>query len=225
VCPHHYTPDLQACDREFTALSQMLNAVPGCRQVKIGVTEWNIDAGSWGLGRAKQATLEAALMNARYLHVLMRHAEKVRLACRSNLANSYCGAVIETGTGGTGVLRRASYYVMKLYASHTRPIPLALEATNAGLDLFACAAEDRRAGAVFVVNPKNEPVLLSLGFDGFAPGSLAAECVSDCLNAGQPDVMNHWQSPERIRIVSLPIPRANAISLPPLSATAIDWRL
>lgn len=222
VCPHHYTPDLNACDRELTALSRLIDSTPGCAQIKIGVTEWNIDAGSWGLGRAKQATLEAALMNARYLHVLMRHSDKARIACRSNLANSYCGAIIETGASGTGVLRRASYYVMKLYSTHAKPVPLRVEPKTDTLDLFACAAEDRKSGTLFAVNQSRESLPVSVRFDGFRPNSLQAQTVCDALNAGQPDVMNHWQTPERISIMTLPVSDSH-ITLPPFSATALEW--
>ena len=138
VCPHHYTPDLGECERDFLHIAEMLDHTPGCAQIKLGVTEWNIDAGSWGLGRAKQATLEAALMNARYLHLLMRHSDRVEMACRSNLANSYCGAIIETAASGSGVLKRGSYYVMYLYSHHAKPVPLWLEQFSDRLDLLAC---------------------------------------------------------------------------------------
>jgi alpha-N-arabinofuranosidase len=222
VCPHHYTPDLQECDRDLTSVTRLIETTPGCAGIQIGVTEWNIDAGSWGLGRGKQATLGAALMNARYLHVLMRHSERVKIACRSNLANSYCGAIIETGIAGQGILRRPSYYVMKLYARHSRPVPLQIEASDNGLDVFACSSEDRRSGAVFAINPKPEAVAVSLEFKGIEIGKLSSEAVSDNLNAGQPDVMNHWRTPERVNIVDEPISGKRWIARP-LSATVIEW--
>src|SRR5262249_38518358 len=90
VAPHHYTTDFAACDREFDNLSEMFKNIPGCERIGIAVTEWNTSAGDWGLGRAKQMTLQAALLNARYLHVIMRHCDKVKIACRSNIANSFC---------------------------------------------------------------------------------------------------------------------------------------
>ena len=223
VCPHHYTPDLAACERDFRELAEMIDHTPGCAHLKLGVTEWNIDAGSWGLGRAKQATLEAALMNARYLNLMMRHSDKVALACRSNLANSYCGAIIETATAGSGVLKRASYYVMQLYARHARPVPLWLEPGGDRLDLFASAADDRKNVVLFAVNPRPEPVELTMTFQRFAgPLHIAkAEAVCDTLQAGQPDVMNHWNAPDRVRIVTLPTAPA-AVTLPPLSAVAVE---
>jgi len=61
------------------------------------------------------ATALAALENARYLNLVMRHSDKVKIANRSNLANSYCGATILTAASGTGVLRQPSHFVMTLY--------------------------------------------------------------------------------------------------------------
>ncbi len=92
VCPHHYTTDLKECESDFDRIGTMIDTTPGCAHIKMAVTEWNIDAGSWGLGRARQATLFAGLQNARYLNLMMRHSDKVKIANRSNLANSYCGA-------------------------------------------------------------------------------------------------------------------------------------
>ena len=226
VCPHHYTTDFAACERDFNQVAEMLNHTPGCAGIRLAVTEWNIDGGSWGLGRGRQATLGAALLNARYLHVLMRHADKVEMACRSNLANSYCGAIIETAPGGFGVLKRASYYVMHLYAHHARPIPLRVDSPGDRLDLLACASEDRKSVTLFAVNPHRESVELSVGFDGFATGARAvrAEAVGDTLAAGQPDVINHWNAPDRLNITPLPATPAQ-MTVPGLSAAAIDFDL
>ncbi|HEV2391572.1 MAG TPA: alpha-L-arabinofuranosidase C-terminal domain-containing protein [Verrucomicrobiae bacterium] len=226
IAPHHYTQNLAECDQDFQNLAQMLDGIPGCGQVKIAVTEWNIDGGSWGLGRARMMTLAGALMNARYLHVVMRHSDKVEIACRSNMANSYCGAIYETSAAGFGLLKRPSYYIMQLYARHARPLPLTLVQPNSGPDLFACESLDKKSLAIFAVNLKRQPLNWSFAFDGFAGRARAvkAEAVCDVLNAGQPDVMNHWNEPERVRIVQL-MPQANSITLPPLSATALECEI
>jgi alpha-L-arabinofuranosidase len=223
VCPHHYTADLGECERDFTHIGDMIDHTPGCAGIKIGVTEWNTDAGAWGLGRGFFATLNVALANARYLHVMMRHCDKVKIGCRSNLANSYCGAIIETSPSGAGVLKRASYWVMDLYANRALPEPLLIEQSSDRLDLFACASNDKKSVVLFAVNPKAEPVALSVAFNGFA-GSAAiskAEAVCDTLNAGQPDVMNHWDVPDRIRIAGLAA-SGDTVTVPPLSAAAIE---
>jgi alpha-L-arabinofuranosidase len=174
------------------------------------------------LGRGKQSTLEAALLNARYLNLMLRHSDRVKMACRSNLANSYCGAIIETGICGSGVLRRASFYTMKLYSQYAKPIPLWVEQFNDRLDLVACGSEDRKAAVVFAVNLKPEPVELSVTLDGFPgkPHVMEAQALCDTLQAGQPDVINHWNTPDRLKIISVPT-NHDSVNLPGLSAAAI----
>jgi len=164
-------------------------------------------------------------MNARYINLMMRHCDKVKIACRSNLANSYCGAIIETSPTGKGVLKRPSYYVMDLYANRALPTPLRLKLSDERLDAFASATEDKNAVVLFAVNPKPEWMPVSVTLTGFAKvmHPWKAEAVSDTRNAGQPDVMNHWEAPERVRILSLPITN-ETVTLPPLSATAIQFR-
>jgi alpha-N-arabinofuranosidase len=221
VCPHHYTADFGYCDRELTELSQMLRTIPGCDQTRIAVTEWNISGGDWGLMRARQMTLSAALKNARYLNLLMRHCDRVEMACRSNLANSFCGAIIETSS--MGVLKRPSYYVMRLYSSHTKPIPLMLMSSGEALDLYACASEPESLVTIFGVNSSTEPVKTSFEFSGF-PKQIrvtGAEAVCDTLDARQPDVVNHWHAAERVtsrRIETTP----NEALFPALSVVAVE---
>jgi alpha-L-arabinofuranosidase len=164
------------------------------------------------------------LLNARYLHVLMRHSDKAEIACRSNMANSFCGAIIETSP--SGVLKRPSYYVMQLYARHARPMPLRVETAAAdGPDLFACGAEDGKTLVIFAVNSKTEPVEWSFQFDGFAAPvhPVKAEAVCDTQDMRQMDVMNHWNAPERIKTSPLKLaPGSDKITLPALCAAVIE---
>jgi alpha-L-arabinofuranosidase len=223
VCPHHYTTDLAACGAEFDRIGAMLNQTPGCAHIKIGVTEWNIDAGAWGLGRARESTLLAGLENARYLNLMLRHADRVKIANRSNLANSFCGATILTAAAGTGVLRQPSHYVMRLYSLHAKPVPLAAPEADPRLDLFACATDDLRSVAIFAVNPTRDSVPLNPGFTGFTRPVrvVSAEAVGDVMNRRQPDVENHWQEPERVKLIPLPV-KDGTVALPPFSATAVE---
>jgi len=224
VAPHHYTPDLAFCERDFNNLAQMIDHTPGCAQIKIAVTEWNTSGGDWGLGRGKFMTLDTALRNARYIHVLMRHCDKAKIACRSNMANSFCGAIIETSPAG--VLKRPSYYVMQLYARHARPVPLKVEQASDGPDVFACASEDKKSVVIFAINSRTEPVDWSWHLDGFngAADDIHAEAVCDTQDAHQPDVMNHWNTPERIKTAPLSV-ALNRIVLPALCVAAIDCKI
>jgi alpha-L-arabinofuranosidase len=163
------------------------------------------------------------LENARFLNLMMRHSDKVKIANRSNLANSFCGATILTAASGTGVLRQASHYIMKLYSLHAKPVPLAMERHDEKLDVFACASDDLKSVAVFVVNPTTDEVKFVPTFDGFDSPTAAvkAETVCDVQNRRQPDVENHWNEPERIRIDDVPVTGGD-VTLPPLSATVIE---
>jgi hypothetical protein len=113
---------------------------------------------------------------------------------------------------------------MYLYSHHAKPLPLWLEQFSDRLDLAACGSEDRKSVVLFAVNPRPEPVEFSAGFDGFggALRPVKAEAACDPLAAGQPDVINHWNTPERISILPLS-PAPDKLVLPGLSATAIEF--
>ena len=223
ICPHHYTADFAYCDREFASLTRMIENTPGCEQIQIAVTEWNVSGGDWGLMRGKQMTLETGLLNARYLHVMMRHPDKVKIACRSNMANSFCGAVFETNPAG--ILKRPSYYVMRLYAKNSQPIPLKVEQSGHGLDLFACVSDDKKSVTLFAVNSGRDPVQLSFDSSGFPRPmhAVGAEILCDTLDMRQPDVMNHWKAPDRVRTIAVAT-QPNGLTLPALSVAAIECK-
>jgi alpha-L-arabinofuranosidase len=224
IGPHHYTPDLAACDSDFNHLSDMIRNTPGCGHIKMAVTEWNVSAGNWGLMRGKFLTLETALLNARYLNLLMRHSDKVELACRSNMANSLGSGIIETTP--SGLLKRPSFYAMRLYSRHAKPVPWRVESSTEGLDVFVGGSEDQKAAVIFAVNSRSEPVACSLGFGGWdgAARLVSAEALCDTLDTRQPDVMNHWNAPDRVKTVPLSTTE-NRIVLPALSAAAIECKV
>jgi alpha-L-arabinofuranosidase len=219
--PHHYTPDFAGCDGDFKHLAEMIHNTPGCGHLKMAVTEWNISGGNWGLMRGKFLTLEGALLNARYLNLLMRHADKVELACRSNMANSVGSGIIETRP--SGLLKRTAFYVMRLYARHAKPMPWRVESGTTELDLFAGGSEDGKRAVVFAVNSRSEPVECSLDLGGWngAARVVGGEVFCDTLDARQPDVMNHWEAPERVKTVRLTA-TDNKVVLPAFSAAAIE---
>jgi len=221
ICPHHYTRDFAACERELTQLTELIERTPEWRHLKIAVTEWNESGGDWGLMRGLQMTLHNALHNATYLNLLMRHSDKVEIACRSSMANSFCGGVIETSP--SGLLKRPGYSALQLYARHAKSVPLKTESPKDGPDVFACASEDRKTVVIFAVNGKPESCEYTFGFSGFDDPLHVGkgETLCDTLDARQSDVMNHWEAPDRVRIVESPsVPER--IALPPLSITAIE---
>jgi alpha-N-arabinofuranosidase len=222
VCPHHYTRNFAECDEEFKRIGEMLGRIPGCERIKIAVTEWNESGGDWGLQRGRQMTLQNALLNARYLNLLLRHSDRVEIACRSSIANSFCGGVLQTAA--SGLLKRPGYYALQLYARNAQPVPLRIEQYASGLDVVACSSEEKDAGAIFAVNAKAEPVAFSVEFAGFS-GNVRltkAEILGDTRDARQPDIMNHWTNPERIKISAAPL-SSNHVTVPALSIMAIRW--
>jgi len=221
VCPHLYTRDFAASDEKLRDTSQMIDRTPGCENLKIAVTEWNISGGDWGMARAKQMTLESALLNARCLNVFLRHCDKVEIATRSNMANSFCGATIETNP--CGVLRRPCHYLMEMYRRHARPIPLKVDDAPAGLDIFACASADGKSLTVFLVNSKNAPREWSLRGSGFEKPLhiTSAESLRDTRDARELDVMNHWNASNRVRTTPLKTEQ-DTVVLPAFSVTAIE---
>jgi len=175
IGPHHYTPDFAACENDFNHVADMLGKTPGCGHIKMAVTEWNISAGNWGLMREKFLTLETALMNARYLNLLMRHSDKVEVACRSNMANSVGSGIIETRP--SGLLKRPSFYAMWLYSHKAKPVPWQVVSATEGLDVFVGGSEDKKTAVIFAVNSRSEPVACAVGFEGWngAAGLVSAE--------------------------------------------------
>ncbi|HKQ36974.1 MAG TPA: alpha-L-arabinofuranosidase C-terminal domain-containing protein, partial [Verrucomicrobiae bacterium] len=224
VCPHHYTRNFDECGREFTRIGQMLKRIPGCEKIRIAVTEWNETGGEWGLQRGRQMTLQNALHNARYLNLLMRRSDGVEIACRSSIANSFCGGVLQISP--SGLLKRPGYYALQLYARHAQPVPLRVDQSASSLDIAACSSEDKTSGVIFAVNFKSEPVECSFGFAGFSRTVrlTKAHTLGDTLDARQPEIMNHWSNPDRIKITSLTL-AANRVTLPALSVTAVEWEM
>jgi hypothetical protein len=220
VAPHHYTRNLRACEADFQKLSSMFARTPACSHLRIAVTEWNFTAGDWGLLRGKMLTLEGAILNARYLNLLCRYSNVVEIGCRSNMTNSFCSGIIETNAAG--LLKRPSYHVMKLYADHTLPIPLMVADVPSGVDVMACADEQRRKVSVFAINTTSEPVGLTLDLAEFGPRfhPSSIETVCDTRDMRQPDVMNHWTAADRVQTVTRKV-SDTMISLPAFSVSAI----
>ncbi len=126
-------------------------------------------------------------------------------------------------TSPNGVLKRPSYHVMRLYATHAKPIPVPLRQSSDILDLFACASENNTSLVIFGVNSATEPVKATFTLGGFPrPVRLAgAEAVCDVLDARQADVVNHWNIPERVKARRLETEQSEVV-FPALSAAAID---
>jgi alpha-L-arabinofuranosidase len=93
---------------------------------------------------------------------------------------------------------------------------------SGGLDLSACASENRKQLTLFAVNSKAEPVTLTIRLTDLSADMrpISGEVVCDTLDMRQIDVMNHWTAPERVKTVKLPV--GNDVTLPAFSVAAIE---
>ena len=203
VCPHHYTPNFADHEREIDNLVNMIRSTPGCDHIRLGITEWSFTAGDWGNGRARLQSLYSGLYSAQYFNLMMRHSDYVVLACRSNISNSFEGGTIMTKPGA--VMKTPFYHTTKLYADYFRPIPWMVETSPPGVDTLACASEDGKTVALFLVNTNRHPVDVRFDFNNWddTPRFQSGAAVIDTKNMGQLDIVNHWTAPERITTVPL----------------------
>jgi alpha-L-arabinofuranosidase len=221
ACPHHYAPDLDAHAANIEETAGMIRAARLGREVRIGVTEWNVTGGWWGNERGRLLTLEAALFAGRYLNLLHRRSDVVGLACRSNMTNSMGSGMLQADAGRLTLT--PGYHVMRLWARGSLPVPVSVTGAPEGVDASACASDDRGRLSVFLVNASREPVLVRLELQGFAAGVEPRRCqaVVDSRRLRQSDVMNHLGAPERVRTESLEV-AAGAVELPALSAAVVE---
>jgi len=223
LAPHYYQPDLDGVDADLRKIEGWIKASPGRGHLRVGVTEWNIDAGDWGLGRGKLNGLRCALFEAQFLNVLHRHSEYVVLACRSNMTNSFNAGTIQTNAAG--LYRTPGFLTMEMFRRHSRPVPLRLAADlPAGIDATACADEDRSGATVFLVNPRSAPVRVALDLTDFGPGFVVkgGEVVKDSQDRRQADIVNGFADPQRVVRVRIEPGDGTVVTLPALSVAAVD---
>lgn len=228
VCPHQYTPDLGACADELAALRPWLKELSPDRAIRVGVTEWNTTAGSWGLGRATLLTLANALACSRYHNLLHRNCDLVEIANRSNLINSFGSGIIQTKK--QQLYKSPTYYAQLLYANLAGDQPLRVESdlpADALLDLSATRIRSGDAVVVFAVNDTTRPIRRTLDFSAFGRSSapLTIWTLGDQRNAGEPDVRNTFDDPRRIAVFSRTETHGARFeqSFPALSLTVLRW--
>jgi alpha-L-arabinofuranosidase len=221
LAPHYYTADLAWVESDIRSLRSLIRESDQRDKIKLAVTEWNINAGNWGLGRGKLYTLDCALFEAQFLNVLHRNSDLVEIACRSNLVNSFCGGTIQTNAAG--LFRIPSFYVMKLFSDHSKPVPLMTSVPPQGLDVTACSSVDRTSICVFAVNTRKEPAELRLDLSSFGTGMkvVGGEMVGDTQDRRQIDITNGWDHPERVKTMRLQV-EGDSVVLPALSVAAIE---
>ncbi len=200
VCPHHYSQDLVWMENDLERVAELIRPHSPGRSIKIGVTEWNTTAGDAGPRRAMLWTLANALACSRYHNLLHRHADSVKIANRSNLANSFCSGIIQTDNHR--LYKTPTYYAQQLYSTlagnRTLRIDCGLPA-NLGPDFSATLSRDGRTLTLFAVNDTLQPISRTIDFSLWGRKITAETWVlADRDNAGEPDAMNGFERAERI---------------------------
>ncbi len=221
TCNHYYyIRDTEGCESSIREFQQIMKDAKLDHDVKLSITEWNMTAADWGPDRGKMLTLSCGLYTGRFMNVLHRCSDVVGLACRSNMTNSCCSGYIQTNP--SMVIETPAYYVMKLYADHYKPVPVQVAGTMKDVDLSACRSDDSKKVTVFAVNSSENPVEVQLDlseYGNYRP--VGGEVVGDTLDRKQPDIMNHFDVPERVKTMKLQL-KGNIITLPAFSVTAIE---
>jgi alpha-N-arabinofuranosidase len=217
---YYYMKDADACQSSIKEQQKVVEDANLDHEIKMAITEWNITAADFGLNRGKMLTLSCALDTAEFLNVMHNCSDFVGLACRSNMTNSCCSGYIITN--GSGVLKTPSYLVMKLYADHYKPVPVEVNAQIKDVDFSACRSDDGKRLTIFAVNSTDAPVEIQLDLNAY-PGltPTGGEVVCDTLDKRQPELMNHWTAPDRVKTVDFNV-KGNTLVLPAMSVVAIE---
>jgi alpha-N-arabinofuranosidase len=176
-------------------------------------------------------TFEDALVVGCLLNSLLRHADRVKVACLAQLVNVIAPIMTENG----GPAWRQTIYWPFLYASkYGRGSSLGVRAEVPAyenkvhgevpyLDASAVASEDGRGLALFCVNRAKEPMELELSAAGFDNPRLAERIE---LRHEDMKATNTAAAPDRVAPRSIaPGGGATPIVLPPLSYSCLRFEL
>ncbi len=228
VSPHHYDcANLEGTEADIQRHAEMIERLGRGRPIKIAVTEWNTTAAGWGLERRHLWTLQNGLACARYLNLCHRHSDLVKIACRSNISNSYCSGIIQTNN--RALYRTPAYHVSRLYAEHGGVHPLALgePAALLDLDISANLSADGKRVSLIAVNAGREPVVKSIDLAAFGKVHPAATVwtIADADDARDPEATNTFERPERIAVRTTTITTAGSrfvYRFPAISVTLME---
>src|SRR5579883_668479 len=232
VCPHHYSiANLAGAEADLVAVRQLIAKHSPGRPIKVGVTEWNTTAGKWRPPRTMLWTLENALWCSRYHNLMHRYGDLVTIANRSNLINSFCSGIIQTDNHR--LYKTPTYYAQQLYATRAGTKALRIESTlpiNAAPDVSATLSEKGDVVTLFAVNSSPKDVTRPIDLTAFGGTGREATVwtLTDTKHAGEPDVTNSFETPERIVPVESKF-TATATKFdyrfPAYSLTVIRWKV
>jgi alpha-N-arabinofuranosidase len=224
ICPHFYRPHTPAREAELAGLARRSRTEGKNPNLKLGITEWNHTAGSWGWGRAWLLTQYNALNAARMLNTFHRLGDSVRIANRSNMINSCCSGAIQTRPGDLYVT--PCYHVMRAYATLAGDQALRVDLDpSETLDVSATLREETGETIVFVVNGGNSAEKRSI-LAASSPVPSEREIHVWTLAADSLDAMNSFEEKDRVAPVESIIKRGSEsvdFVFPPFSVTVLRF--
>jgi alpha-N-arabinofuranosidase len=234
VSDHHYAcADLVGTAARFEAMRAMARDLTD-RPLRAAITEWNTTASAWGLGRAGLATLANALACSRYHHLLHRNADLVEITNRSNLVDSFCSGIIQTGPGW--LYKTPTYYAQVLYARAAGSTPLGVS-DRSGIgwpaqepDVSATLSADGRVLRIYAVNSTGRAIdtPLELRDTDLQVRGGRVFTIADRDRAQTAEVLNSRDDPERISLREASANlrgRSLQYEFPPYSVTLLELQL
>lgn len=230
VSPHPYdVGNLEGTLSQIEHYGDTIRRFAPDRSIKVATTEWNTTASSWAqIERTRQVSLGNGLACARYLHLCQRHSDLVKIACRSNMSNSFYSGILQTNN--RALVKTPAYHVASLYSEHggQRPLELGDNAAVLPVDVSANLSQDGRTLTLLAVNPSGEPV--DLPIDLSALGTVGSEAavwtIADAADARDIDARNTFDRPDRIETRATKLTKAAArfqYRFPALSVTAMKF--
>ena len=230
VSPHQYNVhDLAGTENQLNQTQAMIAEHGGGRHIKVGVTEWNTTAGDAGPPRAMLWNLENALACSRYQNLIHRHCDLVEIANRSNLTNSFCSGIIQTDNHR--LYKTPTYYAQQLYSTLAGTQALKIESdlpVNFGPDTSATLSADGKLLTLFAVNETREEIRRPLDISDFGYSAAEVWTLTDNKHAGEPDVTNGFEYPDRVVPVKSTMSPAGAkfeVKFPAYSLTVLRFRV
>ncbi len=193
------------------------------KYIQLAYDEWNVwyesrfvEPPAWGVSARPGSVIEDsysardAVVTGSLLMTLLRHADRVKVACQAQLVNVI--APIRTEPAGPA-WRQASFYPLALTARHARgdvlrtslrtPILVTPRFGEVGaLDVTATYEEASGHVSLFAVNRDSVPLRLCASMTGFPQlHSVAHLALAD----EDPSAVNHADNPQRVAPRHLPV--------------------
>ncbi len=223
ICPHLYHPYSPVMEEGVRDLIRQIRDSAANRQLKLGITEWNHTGGHWGASRTWLLTHFNALNAARMLNLFHRLGDAIRIACRSNMANSSRSGGVQTS--GTDLYLTPCYHVMRAYANLAGDTALTYDASaDEGLDVSATRSSATGDVTIFVVNDTREEQCRSIDLTELS--ALSGEALVWTLTGASLDAVNSFARKNNVAPVESRHEHWNAstpYAFPPFSLTVLRF--